>query len=52
MLRWINAYIEENQEKWDKMDLIKAQEQYEKNEIEEEQELVRMQEEHRRKKTD
>ena len=29
MIRWVNDYIEENQEKWENADLIKIQEKYE-----------------------
>ena len=34
MLKWINKYIDENQEKWDEYDLIKIQEKFEENEYE------------------
>ena len=44
MLRWINSYIEENQEKWDEIDLIHTQENYEKKEFEDEQDMIRAQE--------
>ena len=37
MLRWVNEYIEENQEKWENMDLLKVQENYEKKQQEEKQ---------------
>jgi len=29
MTRWINEFIEENQDKWDEIDLVRAQENYE-----------------------
>ena len=35
MLRWINEFIEENQEKWDELDLIRTMEEHEKYEREE-----------------
>ena len=40
MLRWINSFIEETQEKWEEMDLTRAMEELEENERKEENELV------------
>ena len=36
MLRWINSFIEENQEKWDEIDLNRVMDEHEKKQIEEE----------------
>ena len=49
MTRWINEFIEENQEKWEELDLIRTQENLEIQEKEEEIDLVRAQEKHEEK---
>ena len=44
MARWINEFIEENQDRWEEMDLVRAQENHETQEQEEELELIEIQE--------
>ena len=40
MLRWVHEYIEENNDKWEEIHLVRSMEKYEKKVAEEENDLV------------
>ena len=42
MLRWVHEYIEENNDKWEEIHLVRSMEEYEKKVAEEENDLIEM----------
>ena len=49
MLRWVHEYIEENNDKWEEIHLVRSMEEYEKKVAEEENDLVEAQEDYEKK---
>ena len=49
MLRWVNNYIDENQEKWDSLELVKTQEKFEREECEKKIERIQLAKSKKRK---